>query len=262
MFVPKRGRAEDTEVFDAHESSVPVMAESLRLGESRPPEKKDDEKISLFWRVFGGTFLSICALVAATLYNSLTSNISELRAEVNRLNEARVDLVKKDEFNGRMTTSYDRIQGLQTQNNAQNATSLSYRTEFDALKDKLNRHSTELDAIKKETVAVESLKEKVSAATADLKLVAAEAGKVRQDVERNQAADQERKTRRDEQYRDFEKAMKELQASLLECQVKLARMEGQAAKPASAGRATPKKLVEPEAEKIAPPKALEIEKKD
>ena len=37
--------------------------------------------MSLFWRVFGGTILSIVALAAVTLYNNLSNGISDLRAE-------------------------------------------------------------------------------------------------------------------------------------------------------------------------------------
>ena len=58
----------------------------------------------MFWRVFGGTILSIFALVAVTLYNNQTNTINELRSEVNRSNEARAELVKKEEFNSRTQT--------------------------------------------------------------------------------------------------------------------------------------------------------------
>jgi hypothetical protein len=69
-----------------------------------PPAGRGEERMSLFWRVFGGTLLSIAALVVVTLYQQFTGSINELRAEVVRLNEARGDLVKKDEFNSHLTT--------------------------------------------------------------------------------------------------------------------------------------------------------------
>jgi hypothetical protein len=94
---------------------TPLAYEGLRLAATPPadPPRKDDEKISLFWRVFGGTIFSIVALVVITLYNQLTGSINELRAELNKVNEARADLVKKEEFNARSTTMWNRVQELQ-----------------------------------------------------------------------------------------------------------------------------------------------------
>ncbi len=81
-----------------------LAAEALRgaaLG-ARPAEPaKSDERMSLFWRVFGGTLLSIAALVLVTLYQQFTSSVNDLRHDVARLNEADANLVKKDEFNAR-----------------------------------------------------------------------------------------------------------------------------------------------------------------
>jgi hypothetical protein len=76
-------------------------AAGTRAAEGAPV--KGDERLSLFWRVFGGTLLSIAALVVVTLYQQLSGSINELRADVVRLNEGRGDLVKKDEFNSRLT---------------------------------------------------------------------------------------------------------------------------------------------------------------
>src|SRR5262249_16227596 len=45
-----------------------------------------DDRVSMFWRIFGGTILSIFALVAVTVYNNLQSNVNELRAELSRSN--------------------------------------------------------------------------------------------------------------------------------------------------------------------------------
>jgi hypothetical protein len=71
--------------------------EALRQGEPAeavPP--KPEEKISLFWRVFGGTLLSIAALVLMTVYQGLSSSINEVRNDLNHVRELQVDLVKKD----------------------------------------------------------------------------------------------------------------------------------------------------------------------
>jgi hypothetical protein len=86
-----------------------LTAEALRGAAfgARPCEPtpgKGEERISLFWRVFGGTLLSIAALVVVTLYQQFTGSINELRGDIERLNEARGDLIKKDEFNSRLTS--------------------------------------------------------------------------------------------------------------------------------------------------------------
>ena len=47
-------------------------------------EKRDEERISLFWRVFGGTILSIVALIFITLYNNLANAVSDLRNDLGR----------------------------------------------------------------------------------------------------------------------------------------------------------------------------------
>src|SRR5262245_31920538 len=92
--LPKRNNRNDEQhpAFTDSERHLILAAETLRSGE-RPgkPLVKDDksaeEKISLFWRVFGGTILSICALVIITAYQSLANGIHELRGDVGRLRE-------------------------------------------------------------------------------------------------------------------------------------------------------------------------------
>jgi len=94
-----------------------VAAETLRNADAQgrlaasPP--KGEERIGVFWRVFGGTLLSIVALVCVTVYQQFTSVLNELRSDVNRLNESRADLLKKDEFNSRMTSVWAGMKDLQ-----------------------------------------------------------------------------------------------------------------------------------------------------
>ena len=86
-------------------NNVALMAETLRNGAGRDvaaPPAKGEEKISVFWRVFGGTILSIVALVVITVYQQFSSSLAELRNDMIRSNEARAELLKKDEFNSRM----------------------------------------------------------------------------------------------------------------------------------------------------------------
>lgn len=240
----------------------PVVAHAMRAAEDaatrgREADKpaKDEDKMSLFWRVFGGTILSICALIAVTLYNNLTSSISDLRNEVSRANEARTnavgelradyaklaearaDLIRKDEFNNRMTTNWERLQGLQQQNNTQNATLTSLKTELDGLKERANKQAldndalrkdttTAVEAVKKEVATLESIKDRLTTLAADLKSNRDDLLKIRTEVDKNQAYDMERKERRDTQYKQIDESLKELNKGLQECREKLARLEG------------------------------------
>jgi chromosome segregation ATPase len=249
-----------------------TAADAARLPTDARREKRDEERISLFWRVFGGTILSIAALVAITLFNNVTSTITDLRSELVRANdarataitdlradlakstEARADLIRKDEFNSRMSSSWDRLQSLQQQNNVQNATLTSLKTEIDGLKERLTRQATEGDAIrkdvgtfveglkkdqsattetmKKDIAALEVVKERLMALAADLKVLRDDYAKIRTEVDKNQAYDFERRDRRDTQYKHIDEVLKELQKGLQDCREKLARFEGQYA-PAS-----------------------------
>ncbi|HKI33894.1 MAG TPA: hypothetical protein VKA46_18720 [Gemmataceae bacterium] len=104
-------RDKDVQVQRAPAITI-LAAEALR-GAANAPRPVDpsagrgEERISLFWRVFGGTLLSIAALVVVTLYQQFSSSLNDLRGDVVRLNEARSDLVKKDEFNSRMSTMWN-----------------------------------------------------------------------------------------------------------------------------------------------------------
>jgi len=100
------------------QSGTLVAAETLRNADSQgllaAKAPKGEERIGVFWRVFGGTLLSIVALVCITVYQQFTSVLNELRSDVNKLNESRGDLVKKEEFNSRMTSVWTSLKELQT----------------------------------------------------------------------------------------------------------------------------------------------------
>jgi hypothetical protein len=234
--------------------------------DARPDKKADDEKMSLFWRVFGGTILSICALVGITVFNNVSSTLSELRSEINKANEARAlavsEMVRKEEFQGRMTSSWDRVQTLQQQNNIQNATLTSLRTEIDGLKERLTKQAADgeamkkdatasVETVKKDLAALEVMKERLAAVAQEMKAGRDDFAKLRADVDKNQAYDFERRDRRDGQYKQIDETLKELQKGLQDCREKLARLEGQYGPPAPA---TPKKNNRP-APKDSPEKA-------
>lgn len=215
-------------------AQLPFTAAVLHNAQPEAPKAKSSDDtggISVFWRVFGGTIISIVALVGITLYNSMNSQISELRTEIHKLNEARAELVKKDEFSTRVTSYWDRVQLMQTQNNEQNATMRAMRTEIDGFKEKITRSGADLDAAKKDLAAIEVLKEKLTTLATDAKATRDEQLKLRQDVDKNLASDTERKTRGDEQSKEFDKVLKEQAAAIQALQIKLARLEGATSAP-------------------------------
>jgi signal transduction histidine kinase len=120
--LPKRThRGDEHSAFTNSERQLILAAETLRSNgdtAARPPkeEKGGEEKISLFWRVFGGTILSICALVVINAYQSQVNNIHELRLDIGRMREAGGEFIKKDEFNTRTTTMWNSIRDLQAVN--------------------------------------------------------------------------------------------------------------------------------------------------
>jgi chromosome segregation ATPase len=231
-------RADEVDLYPS-DTNPAVLGAIARASE---PVKKssDEEKLHVFWRVFGGAIVSICALVGLSLYNNMQTNIAELRAELSRVNEARGDYVRKDEFNTRITANYERITTVGTQTSTQNATLLSLRTDLDATKERLAKATTEADALKKDIVAIEAIKEKIALLVTDLKAVREESFKMTAELEKNKLADTDRRIRRDEQMKDLEKLIKELHTAVQECQVKLARVEGkQESKPAETKKDTP-----------------------
>lgn len=148
---------------------VLAAAETVRsAGESaaKAADKKDEEHhVSVFWRVFGGTILSIVALAAVTLYNSLSSGIADLRNELNREREARAGLVKKDENDTRVKTLYDRIRGVE-----------GYKVELEALKERAAANAAAIEGAKKDNAAaLESVKRDATVALESVKKDAAAA---------------------------------------------------------------------------------------
>jgi hypothetical protein len=112
---PRRNPVDDDR-GDSCEKLV-LASETLRSASHRQPKtepvKSGEERISMFWRIFGGTILSIAALVIITVYQSIGSSIHELRNEVSRANEARAELLKKDEFSAAKAKIWDHFQEIQ-----------------------------------------------------------------------------------------------------------------------------------------------------
>jgi chromosome segregation ATPase len=257
----KRPDHEDESFDRTGEMMAAETARSAAESSAEKAPKKEEEHISLFWRVFGGTILSIVALVSITLYNNISSSITELRNEVSREREARAELVKKDDHNSRVTSIYERMRGIETvkvelegmKEKVSGATSGTAAAKkettvaleaikkdvtaaLDAMKkdeaalEVLKERVAALEGVKKEIAGLDALKEKVTTLTVELKSAREELAKVSGDVERNKTSDLERKAFRDAQAKQIEEALKELQKGMQDCREKLARLEG--AKPA------------------------------
>ena len=104
-----------------YSQAVLLAAETLRKAQGPvmvPTPGKEDERVSVFWRLFGGTLLSIAALVCITVYQQFNSSLTDIRNDLNRLTQERAELVKQEAFNGRMTSVWSSIKDLQTANTA------------------------------------------------------------------------------------------------------------------------------------------------
>jgi chaperonin cofactor prefoldin len=78
-----------------------VVAETLRLAQPPADDGKGEEKVSVFWKLFGGTLLSIAALVVVTVYQQVSGALAELRANHARVKDGLAELARKDELTQR-----------------------------------------------------------------------------------------------------------------------------------------------------------------
>ena len=264
-------RAGSTSPPDATPSEFQAMRLATHPG---PDGRADEDRFTLFWRVFGGTILSIVALAAVTVYNNLTTSVSELRSELHRVNndlrgevaranEARADLVRKDEFNSRLTTVWDGIKTMQAQNIGSTTAVSSQRGEHEAMKERVGKVVADFDAfrkestltadavkketagitdtLKKDVAALETLKDKLTAVATDVKLTRDEVTRMRTELDRNEVHDNDRKESRDRQYKVFDDTTKELLKAVQDCREKIARLEGQTTPMPTPRPATPPK---------------------
>jgi len=209
---PRRpGRDEFDTTDDRTPDSVLLAAGTLRTAESQPAKPHSgahpEERLSLFWRVFGGTAVSIAALVAITLYNNMTTNINELRSEVSRVNEARAELVKKEEFNSRNQNLWDRIQALQ-----------ELRVTVTGLKEQMSSLGEKQADVKGARDSLSTIEQRLKAAEDDHKALAK--------AELTITALEQKTAARDAQLKAAEDDRKELARQVQELRERLAKVEG------------------------------------
>ncbi len=160
--LPKRADHDD-DIDRTGELAALETARSAGESGSKADPKKDDEHVSIFWRLFGGTILSIVALVSITLFNNMSSSIADLRTDLSREREARAELVKKDEYSTRVNAVYERMRGIDT-----------VKVELEGLKEKVSANAAAVDAAKRDTaLAVEGAKKDSTSAIDGVKKDAA-----------------------------------------------------------------------------------------
>ncbi len=209
--------------------------------------------------------MSIAALVAVTLYNNLNNTItalqaglaranearselhSEMRTEFGKVAEARAELIRKDEFNTRLNQAYERIQAMQSQDQAEANVITSFKSDIEAMKERTNKAAADLDlmrkesaialealkkeqttttdAIKKDMAALDVLRDRLATVAAEVKAEREDFTKLRQEVDKNQAYDFERRDRRDAQMKEYDALVKEMQKTMQDCRERVARME-------------------------------------
>ncbi|HEY2911595.1 MAG TPA: hypothetical protein VGI99_15190, partial [Gemmataceae bacterium] len=233
--VPRRDESHYEEEYDQRANNEDRLAalETTRSASAPVPvraDKREEEKMSLFWRVFGGTILSIVALVFITLYNNLANGMGELRNDLSREREARASLARKDDIEARMKSQYDRLRAVEgfkadieaikergTSNAAAaEAVRKDLGTSIDSLKkdtasiEVLKERIVTLEGLKKEIAGIDALKEKLATLSTDLKSARDEVQKAHQELEKNKAADLERKSARDAQSKQLDETLKDL----------------------------------------------------
>lgn len=104
--------------------TLPVAVETLRAATESSKPKDEDKAMPVFWRVFGGTVLSITALIVMTAYQSLTGAVGELRNDIGhlqndlrkdlgRVSDSQAELVKKEEVDSRLSSVWRGIKEMQ-----------------------------------------------------------------------------------------------------------------------------------------------------
>jgi hypothetical protein len=169
--IPKRIERDDVPSQNGLGDSTLLAVATLKgadrayRAQSQQKPEADEQKISIFWRVFGGAIISIAALAAITLYNNLATGIAELRTEIGRGSDARAELVKKDEFNSRSTSMWNRIQELQ----AMQLGMTSLKEKVSGLEQQLRAADEDHKSLLQAQVQISGLQEKAAAREALLK---------------------------------------------------------------------------------------------
>lgn len=149
-----------------------AAAEMLRIAATAPTEDKPakaEDRIPLLWRVFGGTVLSILALVGVTVYQQFSSAIADLRSSVTHLNETHAELVAKGEFSTRLTSVWNSIKAMQESQATVTALKERAGVRDQQMKDFEDRREVMLKELQAVEAAVALLKEREMAREQQIK---------------------------------------------------------------------------------------------
>lgn len=186
-----------------------------------PPQRPAEERVSLFWRIFGGTLLSITALGVLTAYQSVSSSISDLRTGLSHLSESKAEFIKKDEYTAMRQKTWDNLNELHKEIAA-------LATPLNQLRDRVNqleeqnkssvmehRQMHESQATIKERVL--QIEQQINAIKTGQKDLVA--------LQQAVTALQEKSTLRDQQLKQMEDERKDLLKEIQTLRERLARVE-------------------------------------
>jgi chromosome segregation ATPase len=229
--LPRRMTRDDEHpAFTDSERNLILAAETLRSGHNvklHKPDEKPEEKLSLFWRVFGGTLLSICALVVITAYQQLTGGIHDVRNDVARLREASADFLKKDDYNTRATQIWNRVSEL----NGLNASVSVLNNKLTGLEQQIAAADRDRKDMQAPLALVAALKEKLTSLEEQRK-VSEQDHKDLLAMAATLTALKDRGAALEKQLKDADTERREMCRELQNLRERLAKLEGQAeAKP-------------------------------
>ncbi len=217
----------DDDCNEQSERIYPIItAEALRnasaLHHHQPKTAKiGDERISLFWRIFGGTILSIVALVIITACQSVYSSIRDLQKDIARLNEGKAEFVRADEYSATRTKTWERFAEVQKDVASQSAP-------INQMKDRIGQLEEQCKALgadRKDAQELSAtLKERLTQFEQQLNAIKM-SQKDMLTVQQTLSALQEKTTLRDQQFTQFEEERKDMQKDLLALRERIARIE-------------------------------------
>lgn len=215
---------------DSSEQFFPILAnETLRPSKSPPaePPKPPEEKVSLFWRIFGGTLLSIVALLVITVYQSVNHSINDLRTNVGHLNEAKAEFVKKDEHSSAGSRTWDKVQEIQKEVAALNGP-------IGQIKDRVAQVEEQAKTLVAERKEIHELqattKERLAQFEQQLAAIKT-AQKEIQTLQQMITALQEKSILRDQQFKQVDDERKELLKEIQVLRERVARIEATSSSP-------------------------------
>jgi DNA repair exonuclease SbcCD ATPase subunit len=161
-------REQKTEVHAHPPATNLVAAETLRKAAAPvepPASAKIEERLSVFWRVFGATILSIAALVCLTIYQQFNTGINDLRKDLDAERVERANLIKKDDLDTRLAPVWTSIKDAAAYN--RDITALKERCAM--LQEQLTAAQDASKAMSADVQQITTLKDRCSALEEKLK---------------------------------------------------------------------------------------------